>query len=142
MTWNEGIESTLCRHADDTKLGGVADTPEGSTNRQRDMDRLERWMERNPMRFTKSKWTVLYLGKNNCMHQYRSGTDLLERSSGKKDLSVLVYNRLAMSQQWLAKKANGILRCIKKTVARRLRDTFLPLHSPLVRPHLKNCVQF
>ena len=106
------------------------------------MDRLERWMERNLMRFTKSKWTVLYLGKNNCMHQYRSGTDLLERSSGKKDLSVLVYNRLAMSQQWLAKKANGILRCIKKTVARRLRDTFLPLHSPLVRPHLENCVQF
>jgi len=54
------------------------------------MDRLERWMERNLMRFTKSKWTVLYLGKNNCMHQYRLGTDLLERSSGKKDLSVLV----------------------------------------------------
>ena len=108
------------------------------------MDRLERWMERNLMRFTKSKWTVLYLGKNNCMHQYRLGTDLLERSSGKKDLSALVYNRLAMSQQCalVAKKANGILRCIKKTVARRLRDIFLPLHSPLVRPHLENCVQF
>ena len=71
------------------------------------------------MRFNKSNCRVLYLGRNNCTYQYRSGADLLERSSAEKDRGVLVDNRLAMSQQraLVAKEANGILGCIKKSMA-------------------------
>jgi len=66
----------------------------------------------------KGKCRVLHLGWNNRIHQYRLGAELLERSSPDKDLGVLVDNTLAMRQSCVpvAKKASGILGCLKKSI--------------------------
>ena len=106
---DEGIECTVSKFADDTKLGGVADTPEGCAAIQRDLDRLESWAGKNLMKCNKGKCRVCHLGRNNSRFQYKVGNDLSESSVGERDLGVLVDSRMSMSQHWalVARKANG-----------------------------------
>ncbi|CAM5106879.1 unnamed protein product [Eretmochelys imbricata] len=125
---DDGMNCTLSKFADDTKLGGEVDMMVGRDRVQ--SEKLEEWAKRNLMRFNKNKCRVLHLGWKNPMHCYRLGTDWLSSSSAEKDLGITVDEKLDMSPQCVlvAKKANGILGYISRSIASRLRGSdYFPL---------------
>ena len=86
---------------------------------------------------------VLHLGRGNPRYQYRLGDEGIERSPAEKNVGILADETLDMSSQTVlaAQKAKSVLGCIKKSVARTLREVILPLYTTLVRPHLESDVQ-
>ncbi|KAF4801359.1 hypothetical protein TURU_035701 [Turdus rufiventris] len=130
-----GIECTLSKFADNTKLSGVVDKLKGQDAIQRNLDRLEKQAHENLMGFNKTKCKVLHLGQENPWYQHRVGDEQIEKRE-EKHLGALVDERLGMAQQYAfaAQKAKCVLGYIQSNVASRAREGILPLCSGEIPP--------
>ena len=63
--FDDGIECTFNKFAEDTKLSAAVESLEGSEAIQGDLNKLERWARVNLMRFNVAKCKVLQLGQSN-----------------------------------------------------------------------------
>jgi len=95
---DNGIEFTLSKSSNNTKLCVVVDVLEGRNAMQRDLDRIERWARAYLTKFNKAKCKVLHLGQGNPKHKYRLGKEWIESSPEEKNLGVLVDEKLNMTQ--------------------------------------------
>uniref|UniRef100_A0A8C3F547 Reverse transcriptase domain-containing protein n=1 Tax=Chrysemys picta bellii TaxID=8478 RepID=A0A8C3F547_CHRPI len=136
--------SGLIKFADDTKLGGIANSEKDRDILQGDLDDLVNWSNSNKMKFNSEKCKVMHLGITNKNFSYKLGTHQLDVMEEEKDLRVLVDRRMTMSQQCdvAVKKANAVLGCIRRGISSRDKEVLVPLYKALVRPHLEYCVQF
>lgn len=105
------------------------------------LNRLEkREAQGDLMKFHKGKCKIL-LGKNHPMQHFRLEAGCLKSSFAEKDLGVLMYSKLSVSQQCalLIEKASGILEYIRKSTVISLRGVVFPLYSV---PQLESWVPF
>lgn len=80
------------------------------------------------MKLRKMKLQVLYLGRNNPVHQHSLGGNWKKNSSAEKGQEILVDRKLNMSQQCtLATNNNRLPGSTRQSLASMQREMMLPL---------------
>ncbi|KAF4795622.1 hypothetical protein TURU_091612 [Turdus rufiventris] len=135
---DKGMKCTLSKFVDSTSPTHVVDPTEGWDVTQRELDKLEKWVHRNIMKFAKTKCKVVHQSQDNCCYQCRLGDGQIRSSPVKKDLGVLVDERLDVTQQCVLEAH----KCTWMVYLRYIQSsTVTGFCSSLVRSHLECCIQ-
>ena len=141
---DDGIHGLVSKFADDTKLGGIANTDDQRALLQKDIDQLKEWADKWQMGFNADKCKVIRFGNKKPEGGYNLNGEMLEWVEEEKDLGVIVNKSLKNSRQAqeAVKKANRMFGMIFRNFHSRTKNIILPLYTSLVRPHLEFCNQF
>ena len=133
------VKYNFCKlFADDCKLfGKVIDAGENLV--QTDLTNLEEWSRVWQLPFNAKKCKVMHFGPNNPRRTYTLDNQELEATTAEKDLGVMVDDKLKLHVHAASatKKANQMLKVIKKTYVTRDANTITTLYKSMVRHHLE-----
>jgi hypothetical protein len=134
------ITNTISKFADDTKIGGAAN----SESIQSDLDKIAKWSKSWGMNFNVNKCNVLHVGKTNIRSTYFMSGRALTATDVQRDLGVVISDDFKFTKQCIeaCKKANKVLGFIYRNFDHKSKDIILPLYKSLVRPHLEYAIQF
>jgi len=139
---DDGIENTLKKFADDTKLIEVgSDTQIDSV--KNDLIQVEKWAEKWQMQFNVEKCKIMHIGASNKGTSYEMANKKLAVVKAEKDLGVIVDDTFKVGNQCLkaAKKGNQILGMVRRTFTCKNEKVIINLYKALVRPHLDYSIQ-
>ena len=107
----DGVQSTVLKFADDTKLYTEVTNEEGGEQLQEDLDKCTEWAKQWMMEFNVAKCKVLHAGRTNRRKEYTMEGKILEKVQEEKDLGVVVHKSMNGSRQVTeaVKKANRAL---------------------------------
>ena len=139
---DSGMECTLNKSDDDTKLRGATDTTEGTDVIQRDPNKREKWVNVNLMRFNKPKCKVLNMGWGNPRYVHRLGKDLTESISAEQDLGALMDKTLDIRKQCALAAQRRTASCAAtKGAGQHGEGVVCPTCSDPITPHMDYCIE-
>ena len=138
----QDLECPCYMFADDVKIVG---SPSEATM-QNDLNKVHKWTVEWDLPLNMSKCNQLLATGVNVDPKTLGSSDQqvhIPRVTEMKDLGVRVTADFKPTAQCLAaaKKGNGALYGLRKTVASQDPTVLLPLYKAFVRPHLEYCIQ-
>ncbi len=130
---------TVKKFADDTKLGGKAETTAQRRAMQEALDSIMQWADTWGMQFNVKKCKVLHLGHSNPRQVYTMAGHALAETRVERDVGVMVSENLKPSEQCAraARTASVVLGQITRAFQYRDRHVFMRLYKQYVLPHLE-----
>ena len=105
---------------------------------QDDLANLEKWSNEWQLPFNATKCKVMHFRRLNPQQSYNMNGHTLESITQEKDLGVIIDNSLKFHVHTAAavKKANQVLRVIKKSYCTRDAETISTIYKAMVGPLL------
>ena len=134
-----GIQSTISKFADDTKIFNNTETLDGNIAIQKDIDKLHAWSDKWEMDFNLKKCKSLHIGHNNTKFCYRMGDEWIEQATQEKDLGIVISDDLKPTKQCIEarNKANKMLGFMSSKIEYKTKAVVMKCFNAFVRPLLE-----
>jgi len=125
---------SVLNFADDTKIFAVCNDKQECAVLQNDITKLEKWANVWQMKFNVDKCKTMHLGHGNIKSEYWLDNKVSDSTHSEKDLGIWITDNMKLECQTTeaCKKANRMLKLIKRTIVHKDQHILVALYKSLV----------